>query len=76
MNAKISDIKVENKQRKQNKPTTLCKSEPFTVTEKKGNTVKIKDVYGNKRVRNIADVRCFRGGSDSLNKVPKGTGRD
>ena len=54
MNFKTSDIKVGNKilvkQRKRNKLTTLCKSEPFTVIQKKGNTVKITDVYGNERV--------------------------
>ena len=46
------------------------------MIEKKGNTVKIRDAYGNECVRNLADVRCFRGGFDSLHKVPKGTGQD
>ena len=70
MNVKISDIKVGDKiacqQRKRNKLTNLYKSEPFTVIEKKGSTVKIRDAYGNKRVRNVADVHCFRGGYDSF----------
>ena len=73
MNVKISDIKVGNKifakQRKQNKLTTLYKPEPFTIIEKKGNTIKIRDAFGNKRVRIEADVRCFWGGSDSLHKA-------
>ena len=80
MNVKISDIKIGDKilvkQRKQSKLTTLYKSEPFKVIEKKGNIVKIRDAYGNERVRNIADVRCFRGRYDSLHKVPKCAGRD
>ena len=80
MNVKISDIKVGDKilakQRQRNKLTSLYKSEPFTVIEKKGNTVKIRDADGNECVRNVADVRCFRGGSDSLHKVPKCAGRD
>ena len=45
MNVKISDIKVGDKilvkQRKRNKLTTLHTSEPFTMIEKKENTVKI-----------------------------------
>ena len=69
MNFKTSDFKVGNKilakQRKRNKLTTLCKSEPFTVIEKKGNTVKIRDAYGNERVRNKANEHFFRGESDS-----------
>ena len=40
-NVKISDIKVGDKilakQRKRKKLTNLCKSEPFTLTEKKEN---------------------------------------
>ena len=76
---KISDIKVGDKtlvkQRKQNKLTTFYKPGPFTVIGKNGNTAKIRDAYGNERVRNVADVRCFRGGSDSLHKVPKCAGR-
>ena len=80
MNVKISEIKIGDKilvkQRKQNKLTTLYKSEPFKVIEKKGNIVKIRDAYGNERVQNIADVRCFRGGYDSLHKVAKCAGRD
>ena len=63
MNVKISDIKVGDKilvkQRKGNKLTSLYKSEPFTMIEKKGNTVEIRDAYGNERLRNVADVRCF-----------------
>ena len=55
MNDKFSDVKVGNrilvKQWKWNKFTTLHISEPFTVIEKKGNTVKIRDAYGNKSVR-------------------------
>ena len=54
MNVKITDIKVGNKifakQRKQNKLTTLYKPEPFKLIEKKGNTVKIRHAFGNKRV--------------------------
>ena len=80
MNVKISDIKVGDKilvkQRKRNKLTSLYKSEPFTVIEKKGNTVKIRDAYGNERVRNVANVRYFQGGCDSLHKVPKRAGQD
>ena len=55
MNVKIFDIKVGDKilakQWKQSKLTTLYKSEPFTVIEKKGNTVKIRYAYGNKCVQ-------------------------
>ena len=80
MNVKISHIKVGDeilvKQRKRNKLTTLYKSEPFTVTEKKGNTVKMRDTYGKEWVRNVVDISCFRGRSDSLNKVPKRAGQD
>ena len=80
MNVKISDIKVFNKifakQRKQNKLTTLYKPEPFTMIEKKGNTVKIRHAFGKKRVRIEADVRCFWGRFDSLHKVTKRGGRD
>ena len=75
VNVKISAIKVGDKifakQRNRNKLTTLYKSETFTVTEKKGNTFKIRAAYGNERVQNVADVRCFYGGLDSLHKVPK-----
>ena len=70
---KISDIKEGDKilvkQRKRNKLVTLYKSESFTVTEKKGHTIKIRDAYEKKRVQNVAGVRCFRGESDSLRKV-------
>ena len=63
MNVKISDIKVGDKilvkQQKRNKLPILYKSEPFTVIEKKGNTLKIRDAYGNERIQNVADVRCF-----------------
>ena len=80
MDVKISDIKVGDKilvkQQKLNKLTSLHKSEPFTVIENKGNTVKIRDTYGNERVRNVADVGCFGGGSYSLHKVSKDAGRD
>ena len=80
MNVKISDIKVGDKilvkQRKRNKLTSLYKSEPFKVIEKKGNTVKIRDAYENERVRNVADVLYFRERSDSLHKVPNRAGRD
>ena len=75
LNVKISDIKVGDKslvkQRKRSQLTTFYKSEPFTVIKKKSNLVKIRNVYGNECVRNVANVRCFRGGSDSLHKVPK-----
>ena len=62
---KIGD-KILVKQWKRNKLTSLYKSQPFTVIEKKGNTVKIRDVYENERVQNVKDVHCFWGGSDSL----------
>ena len=80
MNVKISCIKVDDKilvkQQKRNKLTTLYKTERFTVTEKKGNPVKIKDAYGNKHVQIVTDVCCFWGGSDSLHKVPKHARQD
>ena len=44
------------------------------MIEKKGNTVEIRDVYGNERLRNVADVRCFWGSSDCLYEVPKRVG--
>ena len=50
MNVKVSDIKVGDeilvKQQKQNKLTTLYKSEPFSDT----------DAHVNECVRNVADV--------------------
>ena len=42
----------------------------------KRNTVKIRDAYVKIRVQNVADMRCFWGGSDSLHKVPKCDGQD
>ena len=49
INVKISDIKIGDKilvkQRKRNKLTSLYRSEPFTVIEKKGNTVKIRCLW-------------------------------
>ena len=44
--------------------------------KKKGNTVKIRDAYGNKHVADVADVRYLLRGSDSLHKVPKCVGLD
>ena len=42
----------------------------------KRSTVKIRDAYVKTRAQNVADMRCFWGGSDSLHKVPKGAGQD
>ena len=39
------------------------------MREKKGKTVETRVTYVNERDRNVADMRCFRGGSDSLHKV-------
>ena len=72
MNVKIFHIKVGDKivvkQRKQSKLATLYKSEPCASTGKKRNTVTIRDAYGNERVRNVAGVPCFRGGSNIDNR--------
>ena len=43
------------------------------MTEKKGNAVKIRDGV---RVRNVAGMCSFQGGSGSLHKVSKHVGQD